>query len=95
MKEKAAEQLRLTSDNMHKFGLVDGIIPEPIGGAHWDYNEAAQLLKRHLLPVIEELKKISPDKRTVQRIEKFGRMGSWEELSEETVKSENVIPATE
>jgi acetyl-CoA carboxylase carboxyl transferase subunit alpha len=95
MKEKAAEQLRLTSDNMHKFGLVDGIIPEPIGGAHWDYTEAAELLKQHIIPVIEELKKISPEKRTMQRIEKFGRMGSWEEASTETVKADTVIPATE
>jgi acetyl-CoA carboxylase carboxyl transferase subunit alpha len=95
MKEKAAEQLRLTSDNMHKFGLVDGIIPEPIGGAHWDYNEAAELLKNHIVPVLEELKKISPEERTMQRIEKFGRMGSWEEVSEETIKSDTVIPATE
>jgi len=95
MKEKAAEQLRLTSDNMHKFGLVDGIIPEPIGGAHWDYNEAAELLKKHLLPVLEELKKISPEDRTKQRIEKFGKMGSWEEVSAETIKFDTVIPTTE
>lgn len=92
MKEKAAEQLRLTSDNMHKFGLVDGIIPEPIGGAHWDYNEAAHLLKEHLLPVLEELKRISPEERTKQRIEKFGRMGSWEEVSAEAIKADTVIP---
>jgi acetyl-CoA carboxylase carboxyl transferase subunit alpha len=92
MKEKAAEQLRLTSDNMHKFGLVDGIIPEPIGGAHWDYNEAAHLLKQHLLPVLEELKHIPPEERTKQRIEKFGRMGSWEEVSAEAIKADTVIP---
>lgn len=56
MKEKAAEQLKLTPDDMFRFGLIDGIIPEPIGGAHWDYNEAALVLKQHLLPVIKELK---------------------------------------
>src|SRR6476660_2996166 len=44
-KEIAAEQLKLTADNMKDFGLVDGIIPEPAGGAHWDYMEAAQILK--------------------------------------------------
>jgi acetyl-CoA carboxylase carboxyl transferase subunit alpha len=79
MKEKAAEELRLTSDRMFNFGLIDGIIPEPIGGAHWDYNEAAQLLKQYLLPVIKELKQLTPELRTQQRIEKFGKMGSWEE----------------
>jgi acetyl-CoA carboxylase carboxyl transferase subunit alpha len=80
MKEKAAEELRLTSDQMYKFGLVDGIIPEPLGGAHWDYDDAAQLLKDHLIPVIQELKQLSPDYRSNQRIEKFCRMGSWNEL---------------
>jgi len=65
---------------MFKFGLIDGIIPEPIGGAHWDYNEAAQLLKDHLLPVLEELKQMTPEERTKKRIEKFGKMGSWDEV---------------
>ena len=79
MKEKAAEQLRLTSDQMFAFGLVDGIISEPVGGAHWDYDDAAALLKTHIIPVIQELKQLTPEQRTSQRIEKFGRMGSWEE----------------
>src|SRR6187399_366897 len=50
-KEKAADQLRLTAEKMLEFGLTDGIIPEPVGGAHWDYNEAAQILKEYLVPV--------------------------------------------
>src|ERR1700709_1062367 len=70
MKEKAAEQLKLTSDQMFKFGLVDGIIPEPVGAPHWDYAAAAELLKTHIMPVIQELKLISPETRTSQRIEK-------------------------
>lgn len=78
-KETAAEQLKLTGDNMLQFGLVDGVIPEPLGGSHWDYTEAAQILKAHLLPVIAELKKIPPEERIKQRIEKFGKMGFWEE----------------
>ncbi|MDB5250350.1 MAG: acetyl-CoA carboxylase carboxyltransferase subunit alpha [Segetibacter sp.] len=82
MKEKAAEQLKLTSDNMFKFGLVDGIIPEPLGGAHWDYNQASEILKSYLIPVIKELKQIDPAERVNQRIEKFGKMGFWEELPE-------------
>ncbi len=41
-KEVAAEQLRLTADKMLGFGLIDGIIPEPVGGAHWDYDESAR-----------------------------------------------------
>ena len=57
-KEIAAEQLRLTADHMLKFGLIDGIIPEPDGGAHWDYDQSAEILKNHLIPVIKELKQI-------------------------------------
>ncbi|MFZ4058778.1 MAG: acetyl-CoA carboxylase carboxyltransferase subunit alpha [Ferruginibacter sp.] len=78
-KETAAEQLRLTGNDMMSFGLVDGVIPEPLGGAHWDYNEAAQILKKYLKPVIQELKAISADDRLNQRIEKFGKMGFWDE----------------
>lgn len=81
-KETAAEQLRLTGGDMLKFGLVDGVIPEPYGGAHWDYDEAAAILKKFLLPVIAELKNIPPEQRCEQRIEKFGRMGFWDEKSE-------------
>jgi acetyl-CoA carboxylase carboxyl transferase subunit alpha len=78
-KEVAAEQLRLTADKMLGFGLIDGIIPEPVGGAHWDYDEAAQLLKSYLLPVLQEQKKKTPEQRINERIEKFGKMGFWEE----------------
>ncbi|MEI9956115.1 MAG: hypothetical protein WDM90_07395 [Ferruginibacter sp.] len=78
-KETAAEQLKLTGENMLSFGLVDGVIPEPLGGAHWDYEEAAQKLKEYLIPVIKELKQIPAEERINQRIEKFGKMGFWEE----------------
>ncbi|HSC52398.1 MAG TPA: acetyl-CoA carboxylase carboxyltransferase subunit alpha [Phnomibacter sp.] len=79
-KEVAAEQLKLTSDHMQKFGLVDGVVKEPIGGAHWDYDEAASNLKEVLLPLIEELKQVSPEVRIQLRIRKFGNMGFYEEL---------------
>ncbi|HLO81319.1 MAG TPA: acetyl-CoA carboxylase carboxyltransferase subunit alpha [Chitinophagaceae bacterium] len=81
MKEKAADELKLTADHMMKFGLVDGIVPEPLGGSHWDYDEAANLLKEYLIPVLAELKKINPQERVSQRIEKFSKMGFWEEAS--------------
>lgn len=79
-KEIAAEQLRLTADKMLGFGLIDGIIPEPPGGAHWDYDQSAEILKNYLLPVLQELKKIPAQDRVNNRIEKFGKMGFWEEL---------------
>lgn len=80
-KEIAAEQLKLTADYMKGFGLVDDIIPEPAGGAHWDYNEAATILKGSLLKVLDELKQIPASERVDQRIAKFGKMGFWEELA--------------
>lgn len=78
-KEKAAEQLKLTSDDMLKFGLVDGLIKEPLGGAHWDYDEAAANIKEYIKPVLQELKKKAADKRINERIEKFGNMGFYRE----------------
>ncbi|MEJ7589779.1 MAG: acetyl-CoA carboxylase carboxyltransferase subunit alpha [Ferruginibacter sp.] len=78
-KETAAEQLRLTGDDMLKFELVDGVIPEPYGGAHWDYDEAAAILKKFLLPVIAELKQMDAGERCEHRINKFGKMGFWDE----------------
>ena len=78
-KEIAAEQLKLTGTDMLKFGLVDHVIPEPLGGAHWDYNQAAENLKNYLIPTINELEKIPVQQRIDNRIEKFGKMGFWEE----------------
>jgi acetyl-CoA carboxylase carboxyl transferase subunit alpha len=81
-KEKAAEELKLTSEDMNNFGLVDGVIPEPIGGAHAKPEEMAETLKNYLLKTIGELNKISPETRIEQRIEKFSKMGFYEEVSE-------------
>jgi acetyl-CoA carboxylase carboxyl transferase subunit alpha len=79
-KEIAAEQLRLTADKMLGFGLIDGIIPEPDGGAHWDYDASAQIVKKYIKPLLQELKQIPADERIKVRIEKFGKMGFWEEV---------------
>jgi acetyl-CoA carboxylase carboxyl transferase subunit alpha len=79
-KEIAAEQLKLTPEHMNKFGIVDGIVPEPAGGAHWDYDEAAQMLKKELIPILQDLKQIDVDERINQRIERYSKMGFWDEL---------------
>ena len=78
-KETAAEQLKLTGKDMLGFGLVDEVIPEPLGGAHWDYDGAAEILKNYLSKTINDLKQISPQQRVDDRIKKFGKMGFWEE----------------
>lgn len=80
-KEKAAEELKLTSDHMLKFGLVDGVIPEPLGGAHWDHDLAASMVKDQVVKSIQELKSLDAEKRIDERIEKFAKMGRWEEAS--------------
>ena len=79
-KEKAAEELRLTPDHMYNFGLIDTIVPEPLGGAHWDYAEAASLLKPRLIETLNELRQQSADERVENRIKKFGKMGFWDEV---------------
>jgi acetyl-CoA carboxylase carboxyl transferase subunit alpha len=79
-KEKAAEQLKLTSEDMSRFGLVDGVIPEPLGGAHANPEAMAQTLKQYLLQSLTELSRIDPETRIEQRIGKFSRMGFYNEV---------------
>jgi len=78
-KETAADQLKLTADRMLEFGIIDGIIPEPAGGAHWDYAEAATHVKSTILSTLTEFSALDPNTRIEQRIEKYGKMGFWEE----------------
>ncbi|MBS1773562.1 MAG: acetyl-CoA carboxylase carboxyltransferase subunit alpha [Bacteroidetes bacterium] len=81
-KEKAAEELKLTSEDMSKFGLVDGVIKEPVGGAHAKPEEMADTLKGYLLGALAELNKLSAETRIEQRIEKFSKMGFYDEVNE-------------
>ncbi|QNL52147.1 acetyl-CoA carboxylase carboxyltransferase subunit alpha [Olivibacter sp. SDN3] len=74
-KEKAAECLKLTSENMYSNGLIDGIIPEPLGGAHQNPVQMGETIKEKLLRDIEELGKKKTDKLVSDRIEKFCAMG--------------------
>jgi acetyl-CoA carboxylase carboxyl transferase subunit alpha len=74
-KEQAAEALKLTATDMTAFGLVDGIIDEPTGGAHADHAAMAQILKQTILGTLTELNALTPDERIDRRIEKFCSMG--------------------
>ena len=78
-KELAAEQLKLTANDMKGFGLIDEIVPEPFGGAHWSYTEAATILKEKIIAALKEMKDIDPAKRVENRIEKYSKMGFWNE----------------
>ncbi len=78
-KEKAAEALKLTAPDLLEQGIIDRIIPEPLGGAHRNPEEAASVLKAALLEEIKKLKKIPTNKLVEKRIEKYVAMGDWEE----------------
>lgn len=74
-KEQAAEALKLTAIDMLHHKLVDGIIKEPKGGAHVDWETMAAILKNTILKEIENLEKLTPQQRVDERIDKFCSMG--------------------
>jgi acetyl-CoA carboxylase carboxyl transferase subunit alpha len=76
-KAEAAEQLKLTSEDMLEFGLIDGVIQEPTGGAHSDPEKMAKLLKKQIKKDIAELSEISPKKRIENRLKKYNGMGRF------------------
>lgn len=78
-KEQAAEALKPTATDMLQNKLIDGIIEEPLGGAHLDWDDMSHRLKARILSEIEELEKVSPQDRIEARIEKFCSMGFFEE----------------
>jgi acetyl-CoA carboxylase carboxyl transferase subunit alpha len=74
-KEQAATALKLTATDMKANGLVDGIIPEPLGGAHNNPTQMFQIVKETIIKNLQELDKIQDAKRIDQRIKKFSSMG--------------------
>jgi len=77
-KEQAAEALKLTANDMLGNKLIDGIIKEPLGGAHVDVKKAAAELKSTILKELKALNKLDPSKRIDERISKFEAMGVFE-----------------
>ena len=76
-KETAAEALKLTSKDMLKLKLIDKIIKEPLGGAHYDHVATYDAVRKEVLSAFQELKKLTPKKRIEQRREKFIAMGNY------------------
>jgi len=74
-KKEAAEALKLTGDDMLGNGLIDSIIPEPLGGAHNDKEAMFEIMKKHIIENIDTLMTVNPDKRIANRIRKFSNMG--------------------
>jgi acetyl-CoA carboxylase carboxyl transferase subunit alpha len=75
----AAQTLRMTSADLEDLEVIDGVLPEPRGGAHRDHEGAARIVKEALEENLRELEMLHPHLRKRQRHEKFRRMGVWRE----------------
>ena len=78
-REEAAEALKLTAKDLKQQGIIDRIVPEPLGGAHHDWDNAAKVLKRHVQDVLAELQRLTPEALVAKRLEKFAVMARFEE----------------
>src|SRR5437667_50532 len=78
-KQLAASALKLTARGLFSLGVIDHIIPEPLGGAHRDHREMANTLKAYLLRYLRELRAIPVEELLEQRYQKFRRIGVFDE----------------
>ena len=75
----AAKAMRLTAADARKLEIIDGVIDEPVGGAHRDHDGAARAIKAQLLDALSELGKLDPGKLQDERLKKYLDMGDWTE----------------
>ncbi|HUG20882.1 MAG TPA: carboxyl transferase domain-containing protein, partial [Planctomycetaceae bacterium] len=80
-KDKAAHALKFTSRDLLKLGVIDEIVPEPLGGAHRDHRQMATLLKGSLVQALKDLLAIPKDQLIDRRYAKFRNYGVFDELS--------------
>jgi len=78
-KEQAADALKLTADDMKRLKLIDGIIKEPVGGAHSNREGAFEAVKNTILTSFEELKDLSEKEIVSTRMDKYAQMGVYKE----------------
>jgi acetyl-CoA carboxylase carboxyl transferase subunit alpha len=76
-KETAAEALKLTAEHMTSFGLIDGVVEEPLGGAHHDPESMATALGDHIRKELKTLQSMTAEERIEKRIEKYSSMGRF------------------
>ena len=74
---QAAEALKITAHDLLELGLVDGVVPEPLGGAHHDYEAVTATVKDTLIRKLKELQAIDPEERLKQRYQKFRNIGKF------------------
>jgi acetyl-CoA carboxylase carboxyl transferase subunit alpha len=84
-KPRAAEALRLTSKHLRDLGVIDDVLPEPLGGAHRDAREMGSTVKTYLLRTLRELRLKKPERLLNDRYAKFRKMGVFEEPPEAEV----------
>ena len=78
-KERAAEILHLTADDLLRFGIIDEILPEPLGAAHRDHPQMGAKVKEAIVRHLRELMPLEPQERIRLRYQKFKKMGIYEE----------------
>jgi acetyl-CoA carboxylase carboxyl transferase subunit alpha len=76
---EAAELMRITAPDLLKLGVIDGIVPEPTGGAHRNWEETAENLRGPLRDALWELRSLTPEELVAERYEKFRKIGVFEE----------------
>jgi len=79
-KEQAAAVLKLTPKDLKELDVIDGIIDEPLGGAHRDYNKSAGAVKEQIVESLKRLGKLKTKKLVSSRIAKYSAIGAWETL---------------
>lgn len=77
-REEAAEALKLTATDLAKQKIIDRIVPEPLGGAHRDWDQAAATLKRYVQDALAELQPLAPEELVARRQDKFAAMARFE-----------------
>ncbi len=77
---EAAEALKITADDLYEFGIIDGIVKEPLGGAHRDPKLTAMRVRHTFLKALKELKGKSPRTLRMRRMQKYIKMGAWTEV---------------
>jgi acetyl-CoA carboxylase carboxyl transferase subunit alpha len=77
--KEAAEALRITAQDLMNLGIIDDIIPEPVGGAHMDFKLTAQNVKKAIIHTLDEIGSVPQEELINLRVEKFRKMGAVNE----------------
>jgi acetyl-CoA carboxylase carboxyl transferase subunit alpha len=79
LRERAAEALKITAEDLIALGVVDEIVSEPVGGAHFDPEAAGESLREALIKHVSELRKVKGDRLVKRRHDKFAAMGAYDD----------------